>query len=201
MPKKEMTLEAVNARLKQAKIGVSVRQIGNALYLRATLPPKPNSGKVKPTQSTISTLNETQSEELQQLLRDYYPHEVGIESALWTRRAVQTLIQQQYQMTMPLRTIGDYLQCWGFSPQKPSMRFYKQDTEAVATWLLEEYPEIEQLAKREGAEIQWGDQVGLRTDDHRGRGYAPIGETPILKLIVIAVFHGRRNPKAWQTRT
>jgi integrase len=54
MPKKEMTLEAVNARLKQAKIGVSVRQIGNALYLRATLPPKPNSGKVKPTQSTIS---------------------------------------------------------------------------------------------------------------------------------------------------
>lgn len=129
-----------------------------------------------------STLNPMQSEELQQLLRDYYPHEVGIESALWTRRAVQTLIEQQYKIIMPIRTVGDYLQRWGFSPQKPSKRFYKQDDEAVATWLLEEYPEIEQLAHLEGAEIQWGDQAGLRTADHRGRGYAPIGETPILKV-------------------
>jgi integrase len=52
MPKKEMTLEALNARLKQAKMGVSIRQVGNALYLRATLPPKP--GKVKPSQATVS---------------------------------------------------------------------------------------------------------------------------------------------------
>lgn len=129
-----------------------------------------------------STLNQEQSGKLQQLLRDYYPNELGIDSALWTRRAVQELIEQQYRIAMPIRTIGDYLKRWGFSPQKPNQRFYQQDDEAVVTWLLEEYPEIEQLAQQEGAEIQWGDQAGLRTDDQRGRGYAPVGETPIVKV-------------------
>jgi transposase len=129
-----------------------------------------------------SRLNSTQSEHLQQLLRDYYPNELGIESALWTRRAVQALIEQQYDLWMPIRTVGDYLHRWGFSPQKPTQRYYKQEDEAVAQWLLEEYPEIEQLAKQEGASIEWGDQAGLRTDDQRGRGYAPVGETPTLEV-------------------
>jgi integrase len=53
MPKKEMTLEAVNARLKLANMGVSVRQFGTSLHLRATLPPKPTSKQTKPTQTTI----------------------------------------------------------------------------------------------------------------------------------------------------
>jgi transposase len=134
---------------------------------------KPGSG---------SKLSPKQGETLQQLLREHYPDELGIDSALWTRRAVQELIAQQYQIEMPIRTIGDYLKAWGFSPQKPTKRFYKQDDEAVAQWLLEEYPEIEQLAQQEGAEIQWGDQAGLKLDAQRGRGYAPVGETPILKV-------------------
>jgi transposase len=38
------------------------------------------------------------------------------------------------------------------------------------------------LAQQEGAEIQWGDQAGLNLKGQRGRGYAPIGETPIQKV-------------------
>jgi Winged helix-turn helix len=34
---------------------------------------------------------------------------LGIDSALWTRRAVQELIAQQYHIEIPIRTIGDYL--------------------------------------------------------------------------------------------
>ncbi len=41
---------------------------------------------------------------------------------------------------------------------------------------------IEQRAKREGAEIAWGDESGLRSDAQVGRGYAPIGETPEIHL-------------------
>ena len=29
-------------------------------------------------------------------------------------------------------------------------------------------------------EIQWGDETGLRSDDVRGRGYAPKGKTPVV---------------------
>ena len=39
------TLEAVNERLKAGKVGVTIRQRGDRLSLRATLPPKPNSEK------------------------------------------------------------------------------------------------------------------------------------------------------------
>lgn len=54
MPKKKYTLEAVNARLKAAKIGLSVYVKGDRLYLRGTLPPKPGSTKVKPYQQKIA---------------------------------------------------------------------------------------------------------------------------------------------------
>ncbi len=48
------TLESVNKRLKAGKIGVAVRQRGDRLSLRATLPPKPNSGKQVWYQQDIS---------------------------------------------------------------------------------------------------------------------------------------------------
>lgn len=43
-----------NTRLKNALIGVTVCQISNRLYLRATLPPKPGSPKAKPHKQWIS---------------------------------------------------------------------------------------------------------------------------------------------------
>lgn len=47
-------LVRVNSRLKAARIGVTVCQIKNRLYLRATLPSKPNSLKTKPHQQWLS---------------------------------------------------------------------------------------------------------------------------------------------------
>ena len=49
-------------------------------------------------------------------------------------------------------------------------------------WLEEEYPVIAACAKVEGAEIHWGDETGLRSDDVRGRGYAPPGQTPVVQV-------------------
>ena len=34
----------------------------------------------------------------------------------------------------------------------------------------------------EGAEIHWGDESGLRSDDVRGRSYAPKGQTPVIRV-------------------
>ncbi|NET34691.1 MAG: site-specific integrase [Cyanothece sp. SIO1E1] len=42
-------------RLKAAKTRVSIRRKGNALFLRATLPPKPDSGHVKPRRYELKT--------------------------------------------------------------------------------------------------------------------------------------------------
>ena len=43
----EQLFTDANARLKAAKICVTIRRRGDALYLRATFPPKPGSRRVK----------------------------------------------------------------------------------------------------------------------------------------------------------
>jgi len=47
-------LDAINARLKAGKVGVRIEERGNKLYLVATLPPKPNSGRAKPYQQRLA---------------------------------------------------------------------------------------------------------------------------------------------------
>jgi integrase len=54
MGRTEYTLSAVNQRLKQAKVRVSVKQRGDKLSLVATLPPKPGSNRFQPYQQLIA---------------------------------------------------------------------------------------------------------------------------------------------------
>lgn len=54
MPKGKISVEAINGRLKAAKVGVSLRQKGDRLYLRATLPPKPKSTRTQPHQQDLT---------------------------------------------------------------------------------------------------------------------------------------------------
>lgn len=119
---------------------------------------------------------------VQRLIREYFPDELSIDSALWTRAAVQTLIACECGVEMPIRTVGEYLKRWGYTPQKPLKRAYEQDPQAVKAWLDTQYPAIEQQARQQNAEIAWGDESGLRSDAQVGRGYAPIGQTPEIQL-------------------
>jgi transposase len=128
------------------------------------------------------SLKEEQEQQIQQWMLSHFPDEFEIDSALWTRRAVQQLIEQKFGVQMPIRTVGEYLWRWGYSPQKPLKRAYEQDPEAVEEWLEHSYPQIQQRATVEGGEIAWGDESGLRSDTQSGRGYAPIGHTPEIHL-------------------
>lgn len=128
------------------------------------------------------TLNPSEEMLVQQQMREHFPDELEIDSALWTRQAVCSLIAQVSGVEMPIRTVGEYLRRWGMTPQKPLKRAYEQDPKLVETWLKQEYPGIQQRARREGAEIAWGDESGLRSDAQVGRGYAPVGETPEIRL-------------------
>src|SRR4051812_25876887 len=125
-------------------------------------------------------LTTEQEQSLQQTIETKSPQELGIASALWTRQAVRELIQQQVGIRLPIRTVGEYLRRWGFTPQKPVRKAYKQDPEAVAEWLEKKYPEIERRATKEGGEIHWGDETGVRSTCQHSRGYAHPGETPEL---------------------
>ncbi len=121
-----------------------------------------------------------QEQRVQEAIETKSPQELGIASALWTRQAVQELIKQQVGIRLPIRTVGEYLKRWGFTPQKPVRKAYKQDPEAVAEWLEKRYPEIERRATKEDGEIHWGDETGVRSTCQHSRGYARPGETPEL---------------------
>ena len=130
------------------------------------------------------TLTAAQEAAVQRLICVKTPDQLTMPFALWSRAAVGALIQQRYGITMPVRTVGHYLKRWGFTPQKPMARAYEQDPVAVRTWLTTAYPAIVARAQTEGAEIHWGDETGLRSDDVRGRGYAPAGQTPVVRVRV-----------------
>lgn len=128
------------------------------------------------------TLTIEQEKELQKAIHDKCPNQMKLPFALWTRIAVQQYIKQLWSIEMPIRTVGEYLKRWGFTPQKPLRRAYKQNPEAVKKWLNEQYPDIAKRAKAEKAEIHWGDETGLCNDSYHGRSYAPRGETPAIRL-------------------
>lgn len=128
------------------------------------------------------TLTSQQEKEIQRLLIDKTPDQLKLPFVLWTRGAVRQLIKKDYRISMPPRTVGEYLCRWGFTPQKPAKQAYEQRPEAIKEWLEKEYPAIVVCAKKEKGEIHWGDETGLHTDAYNERGYSPSGKTPVVRL-------------------
>jgi len=114
-------------------------------------------------------------------ITDRAPDQLKLPFALWTREAVQQLIAERCDIHVSVWTVGRYLKKWNFTPQKPMRRAYEQDPQAVTQWLEETYPRIKAQAKREKAEIHWGDEMGMRSDHQTGTTYAPKGKTPVTR--------------------
>jgi transposase len=127
-------------------------------------------------------LSDEQAFHIQRLLRTHSPEELGIAAPLWTRRAVGDLIQKEFGISLAVRTVGLYLERWGFTVKQPSRHARAQDPEEVRQWLDETYPAIEERAGEEDAEIHWCDEVGVAADQQPARGYAPEGEAATMEV-------------------
>lgn len=112
------------------------------------------------------------------LILDRCPDQLKLPFALWTREAVRGLIARRCGLEISVWTAGRYLKAWNLTPQKPLRRAYERDPRKVRAWLEEEYPAIRGRAKRENAEIHWGDEMGLRSDHQSGTSYGRRGKTP-----------------------
>src|SRR5215216_1737559 len=127
-------------------------------------------------------LDARQEAEVRDLIRRHTPDELDLPFALWSRAAVRELIARRCGVRLAVPTMGTYLARWGFTAQKPLRRAYEQDPAAVRRWLRRDYPTIVARAKAEGGAVFWADETGLRSDDVRGRGYAPRGRTPQVRV-------------------
>jgi len=126
-------------------------------------------------------LSDEQMVRLYGLIAGKDPRQYSFEFALWTRVLVAELIRVKFDVVMTPQGIGKLLRRLGLSPQRPLYRATQQDPEAVARWRAEEFPAIREQARREGAEIYFADEAGIRTDHHAGTTWAPIGQTPVVE--------------------
>src|SRR3712207_3285204 len=127
-------------------------------------------------------LDAAQEAEVQGLVRRHTPDELDLPFALWSRAAVGMPVARRCGVELAVRTVGKYLARWGFTAQKPIRRADEQDPAAVRRWLRRDYPAIVARAKRARGVVVWGDETGLRSDDVRGRSYAPRGRTPVVRV-------------------
>jgi transposase len=140
------------------------------------------SGPRGPAPGTGRYLDAAQEAQVRELIRRHTPDELGLPFALWSRAAVRELIWRRYRVRLAVRSTGTYLARWGFTAQKPLRRAYGQDPAAVRRWLRRDYPALVARARRARGVVFWGDETGLRSDDVRGRCYAPRGRTPVVRV-------------------
>ena len=188
-------LEALRLRaLRGCELGFTEADVANLLgvcretvchwwsaYARGGLDALPHERTGRPVGSGRA-LSDDQAGHIQQLLRTHSPEELGIAAPLWTRRAVVDLIRKEFAISLAVRTVGLYLERWGFTAKRPRRHARDQDPFEVQQWLDETYPSIAARAEKEGAEIHWGDEVGVAADEHPACGYAPEGERATLDV-------------------
>ena len=121
-----------------------------------------------------------QAAQIAKAVVDRHPDQLKLPFYLWTREAVGQLIEKRFGIRLSVWTVGRYLARWNFTPQKPIRKAFEKNPEAVRQWLEEEYPAICKQAKRDGARIYWGDEMGLRSDHAVGRSYGRRGQTPVI---------------------
>jgi len=167
--------------------------------LKAKRRGRPKGGALKPWQAA----------QIARTVLDHHPEQLKLAFYLWTREAVAKLIERRFGIRLSIWTVGRYLARWGFTPQKPTRRAFEQDPDKVRRWLEEDYPAIRRQAKREKAQIYWGDEMGLRSDHAAGRSYGRRGKTPVIpgtgqrfgcNMISAITNRGRLNFMVFKTR-
>jgi transposase len=126
-------------------------------------------------------LTAAEARRVRRWIEDKCPEQLKLPYALWTAGVVQELIRRRLGKRLGLSTVQLYLQRWGFTPQKPLARARERSDAAIADWLERDYPKLARRAKREKALIWWEDETGINNQDQIGRGYAPRGQTPVLR--------------------
>lgn len=128
-------------------------------------------------------LNQNQGKEIQKAICDNLPNELGLPFYLWTRIAIQQLIKNRWGVDIPVRTIGEYLKRWNFTPQKPVQVRGDRDDEEIERWKTKEFKKIRNATWKKKAYLVFIDETGFMLAPLRRRTYAPRGHTPVVKVL------------------
>ena len=136
--------------------------------------------ETKPIAGRPRKLPENYAEALREyVLQD--PRQLDFHDALWTREMIRELIETRFGVSVSVSTVSNILKRLGMSVQRPRLRAYEQDPEAVKQWLEESWPAIQKEAKEVGARVFFGDEANMRSDYHKGTTWGIKGETPVVE--------------------
>lgn len=127
-------------------------------------------------------LNNSQQDVIIEAIKTSTPDKYGIAYFLWSRKAIREFIKKKYNKNITLKRISRYTKRWNLSSQRPSKQACEQDPKKIEVWLKKTYPNIKKEAKKQGAEIHWGDETNLNINTNYQKTYAPKGKTPIAKI-------------------
>ena len=148
------------------------------------------------------------SREQQQLIPDLLSHGAeayGFRGDVWTCRRVKKVIEWEFGVSYHRSHIARLLKELGWTPQQPRERAAQRDEAEIHRWRTRTWLEIQKRAVLERRLLVFVDESGFYLLPAILKTYAPIGETPILK-----VFHARDHlsmmsaitPQGWLfTRT
>lgn len=109
------------------------------------------------------------------------PRQYKMSFCLWTLNAMRQALKDRFGVASSKSSISRLLAQLGLSPQRPIYRSYKRDPKAIEKYLNETFPELRKRARRMGAEIYFVDEAAVRSDNHAGRTWSPIGCTPVVE--------------------
>src|SRR5260221_9716350 len=122
--------------------GISTR----SLYRWLQLSKQPDGLAAKPHPGPATRLSHTQQQQLEQMLRQGAQAH-GWPNQLWTTQRIAELILREFGVSLHHDHVGRFLrQRLQWSPQKPRRRARERDTEAIAYWKSETFPEIVEAA-------------------------------------------------------
>lgn len=108
--------------------------------------------------------------------------EFGFETPLWTTKRVCLLIRKKTEKSLHHSNVWRMLQRMGLSNQKPERRAIEQNPAEAQRWLEEEWPKIQEHAKRWQAIIYFQDETSVSLIPVLGKTWSEKGKTPIIRV-------------------
>ena len=110
------------------------------------------------------------------------PEDFGYDTPLWTCDLLSELLSNRYNIQVIGATVGHHLKQMKLSYQQPSYVSHEQDPAAVERFVSVEFPKIQRVADKIGADIGFEDESAVDLREPSGKTWGACGETPQVQV-------------------